>query len=40
MLSVTDRGVDQQRFDADLDPTFLFKAESCPKLGQVLIDKF
>ncbi len=40
MLSVTDSGVDQQRFDADPDPTFYLNAEPCPKLGQFLIDKF
>ncbi len=40
MLSVTDCGVDQQRFDADTDPTFYLNAEPCPKLGQFLIDYF
>jgi hypothetical protein len=40
MLCVTDSGVDRQRFDADLDPTFYLSAEPCPKLGQFLIAKF
>ncbi len=40
MLSVTDCGVDRQRFDAEPDPTFYFNAEPYPKLGQFQIDKF
>jgi hypothetical protein len=40
MLSVTDSGVDRQRFDADPDPTFYLNAEPYPKLGQFLTDQF